>query len=272
MKLKGILNTLTSFAVASLLFACSSVDEDNRFIEIETPVAPGDSTTNIITKNVLIEDFTGQMCQNCPLAGKVIEELHGTYNDSTLIPVAIYSGKPGMCIPVGKKGSLTTDEGQEYFETWGLNNQPIGLVNRNGGPLDKSVWPAKVFEFSQQEAPLAMDVKTKLSADGKTINVHLVVTPVKSVSGKLQLWVTEDNIVGIQKMPDGKPVKDYVHNHVFRTSVNGTWGEAAQFTENAVFEKEYVVNVAEDWNAENIHIVAFVYNDVDGVLQVTRSF
>lgn len=272
MKLKGILSTLSSFAIACLLFSCSNVDEDNRFIEIETPVAPEDSTSTIVTKNVLIEDFTGQMCQNCPLAGKVIEELHGTYNDSTLIPVAIYSGKPGMCIPVGKKGSLTTDEGQEYFEKWGLNNQPIGLVNRKGGPLDKSVWPAKVFEFSREEAPLAMDVKSVLNEDGKTMNVHVTVTPVKSVKGNLQLWITEDNIVGIQKMPDGKPVKDYVHNHVFRASVNGTWGEETQFTEKEVFEKDYVVNINEGWKAEDIHIVAFVYNEAEGVLQVTRTF
>ncbi len=272
MKLKGILNILTSFAIASLVFACSNVDEDNRFIEIEDPVTPQDSTGIIVTKNVLIEDYTGQMCQNCPLASDVIKNLHEIYNDSTLIPVAIYSGKPGMCIPVGKKGSLTTNEGQEYFEKWGLSDQPIGLVNRKDGPLEKSKWPAKVLEFSREEAPLAMDVKSVLSEDGKTINVHVVVNPIKSVSGKLQLWILEDNIVGIQKMPDGKPKKDYLHNHVFRASVNGTWGEDMQFTEKNTFEKDYVVNVQDDWKGKDIHIVAFVYNDNEGVLQVVRSF
>ena len=270
MKLKGILNILSSFAMASLVFACSNVDEDNRFIEIEDPITPQDSTSIIVTKNVLIEDFTGQMCQNCPLAGDVIKELHETY-DSTLIPVAIYSGKPGMCIPVGKKGSLTTNEGQEYFETWGLSDQPIGLVNRKGGPLDKSKWAAKVFEYSKEQAPLAMNVKSVLSEDGKTINVHVVVDPIKSVSGKLQLWILEDNIIGTQKMPDGKPIHDYQHNHVFRASVNGTWGEDMQFTEKNTFEKDYVVNIQNDWKGENIHIVAFVYNDAEGVLQVVRS-
>lgn len=270
MKLKSIFNTVTSVALASVLFACSNVDEDVRFEEYN-PEVPEDSTSNVITKNVLIEDFTGQMCQNCPNAAEVIKDLHEMYGDSTLIPVAIYSGKPGMCIPVGKKGSLTTEEGQEYFSTWELNNQPIGLVNRKGGPLDKDIWPAKVMEYSKEAAPMAMDINSVLSEDGKSLKVNLKVTPIKSVNGKLQLWVTEDNIVAMQKKPDGKVYKDYVHNHVFRGSINGTWGEPMQFTENNVFEKEYTVDVKDGWNGQNIHIVAFVYNDEEGVMQVVRS-
>ena len=51
--------------------ACSHIAEDEQLIE----VAVDDMPTNEIMRNVLLEDFTGQRCVNCPKAAEIIHQL-----------------------------------------------------------------------------------------------------------------------------------------------------------------------------------------------------
>ena len=89
-------------------------------------------------------------------------------------------------------------------------------------------------------------------------------------TGKLQLWIVEDNITAFQMMPDGSRQEDYVHQHVFRAAVNGTWGEDIKVNEGQqVNFKCKGVPLSEDWNVDNLFIIAFVYDD-NGVQQVTK--
>jgi hypothetical protein len=90
-------------------------------------------------------------------------------------------------------------------------------------------------------------------------------------SGKLQLWLTEDSITAFQQMPDGTRNMEYVHMHVLRAAVNGTWGEPVSVAEGETFiTKEYQFTVPQDWKCDNLSVIAFVYND-QGVLQVTKQ-
>ena len=58
-----------------------------------------------------------------------------------------------------------------------------------------------------------------------------------------------------------KIISDYEHNHVFRGSVNGVWGDEISLIPGEEFIyhiPDYKIN--ENWNPENMHIIAFVYN------------
>ena len=88
-----------------------------------------------------------------------------------------------------------------------------------------------------------------------------------TTSGKLQLWLTEDGITAFQMMPDGTRNMEYIHRHVFRAAINGTWGESVSVAEGETFTtKDYLFAIPEGWNADRLSVVAFVYND-QGVLQ-----
>ena len=58
---KYILPLLASLALS----ACDYIAEDERLIEVEAAQAK---------RVVLLEDFTGQLCVNCPLGTEVIEQ------------------------------------------------------------------------------------------------------------------------------------------------------------------------------------------------------
>lgn len=60
--------------VALALVSCDNIDENNRYLDydsgiIDTPDdGNGDDRPTSVQRAVLIEDFTGQMCVNCPNA------------------------------------------------------------------------------------------------------------------------------------------------------------------------------------------------------------
>ena len=78
------ISTLLYVALTAIIVAsCSNIAEDDRLIYIEPVLNAG--------RNVLIEDFTGQRCTNCPKATDAIHEMQEAYG-SSVIPVAIHCG------------------------------------------------------------------------------------------------------------------------------------------------------------------------------------
>ena len=64
MKLKATISSLIT--LASLLVACDNVSENERLIYVE-PAA--------VNTAVLVEEFSGQMCVNCPKGAAELEKL-----------------------------------------------------------------------------------------------------------------------------------------------------------------------------------------------------
>ena len=63
--------------------------------------------------------------------------------------------------------------------------------------------------------------------------------------------------------------REYVHNHVLRSAVNGTWGDDIVWPSRKHGILSFSVKVQEDWNLKNLSAIAFVYND-KGVHQVCQ--
>ena len=263
MKIKIFLFTLICLATA----ACDHVDENERLIYVE-PVVQEDSTQTITStlRTVLLEDFTGQMCVNCPKGTEVIEQLQDDYAER-IVAVGIHGG------PLGFKGNVTTmglatELGDTYYNNWNLEYQPVGLINRHGA-VNYTDWVTKVREEMAKSSSVSMEVEATLNGD--QINISVRATSLDDIyDGQLQLWVLEDSITATQKMPDGSANKNYVHNHVLRSAVNGSWGDAIHLDANEPVEKTYPLSIDAAWDFSHLSIVAFVYNN-SGVEQVAKT-
>ena len=246
------------------LTACSHIDEADRLIYVEPEYKKPDAVPRV----VLLEDFTGQRCTNCPKGTEIIEQLQQQYGDTAFVAVGIHSG------PLGFKGNaktlgLASELGDEYYNHWGFEYQPVGLVNRQGA-VNYTDWTAAVIKELAKPATLSLGVTAKLNDSKIDIIVSAMGTD-GSTQGKLQVWIVEDGITALQLMPDGSSNANYVHNHVLRAAVNGAWGEDISVSESVTTEKAYNgIAVADDWNTSHLSIVAFVYND-QGVQQATRA-
>ena len=244
--------------LALTALACSHIDDGERLIYVKPEPAK---------RVVLLEDFTGQRCVNCPKGTEVIEQLQQTYGDSVFIAVGIHGGPLAFAGNENYAG-LATDIGNEYYNHWNLEYQPVGLINRHGA-VNYTDWPRIVKEELAKAAPLRMKMLAKL--DAGQIKVELETFGTEGlVTGKLQVWILVDQIMAMQLMPDGTANPNYVHHHVLRAVVNGLWGE--DFTINEGEKKTQVMSkdVEEGWNSTNLNVVAFVYNE-QGVQQAVKA-
>ena len=187
-----------------------------------------------------------------------------------MIAVAIHSGT--SCTKAYGISHRTSNRLRRlYYGYWKVESQPSGLVNRKGGLTNDSQWASVVYNEIQQKA--TVDIKLAINNDTITHQSHVKATINnlgESFSGKLQLWLVEDDIKALQRMPDGKFNKEYIHNHVLRKAINGDWGEEIALGKDATADKEADFQLENGWKVKNMSIVAFVYND-NGVLQVTRK-
>ena len=263
MKLNYLLNTALAGLLACTLWACDTVNEEDRLIYVK----PAE-----VNRSVLIEDFTGQRCVNCPAATEEIEKLKEQYGDA-IIAVGIHSG------PFGHRTTMTsarlplcTETGDEYYTYWNIEYQPGVKINRSNPIYNTAEYSTVVREALQKKTPLDMALTATYDATTRNVSINVNATSSENLSGKLQVWVTEDNITGLQMMPDGSQSSDYVHQHVFRTSVtNDIFGDDFSVTDAAPATASYTVTLDEKWVSENVAVIAFVSNASDGVLQVVKT-
>lgn len=265
MKLKNIFLGVATAAMAMAAASCSNIDEGDRLIYVK----PAE-----VERAVLIEDLTGQRCINCPTGTDIINGIIQTYGEDNVIAVGIHSGPLGFT-GNSKRVGLMTDTGDEYYTYWanGTNlGQPSAIFNRKKGPSDNlNNWAAEVGLIISEKANLSIDITNAYDAKKRELTTKVGAFGVNgTVNGKLQVWIVEDGIKAMQMMPDGSANQEYIHNHVFRAAVNGTWGEEVTVKEGETTSKDYSYVLPETWNAENISVVAFVYNK-SGVENVAKK-
>ena len=242
-----------------LLFSCSDeIPNGERYEELPPVEAK---------RNILIEDFTGQFCSNCPDAHQVIGDLQALYGEH-VIAVAIHAGHFGIA-----EGSnpnfvgLMQPEGNAYATHWSVEAYPAGIINRASGLLKHTEWAAYARQELEEEAMIDINLDCKITGDSTMIYINTVISSNMEMKGnKLQLWITESNINAVQQH-GGTLNPNYQHNHVYRASVNGLWGEEVSIP----YSNVYYIPLHENWEIENLSVVAFVYNNTDGVLNVTEQ-
>lgn len=265
MKIKNLFLGVATAAMAMAAASCSNIDEGDRLIYVK-PAEVG--------RAILIEDFTGQRCINCPTGTEIINGIVDTYGEDNVIAVGVHSGPLGFA-GNSKTVGLMTDTGNEYYTHWDKENkmgQPWVIFNRKTSPDSHyNNWAAMVGTIISEKANLSVKIDNAYDAATRTLTTTVGADGVNgTVNGKLQVWIVEDGVPALQMMPDGSANKEYIHNHVFRAAVNGTWGEDVTVKEGETTTKQYQYVLPKAWVADNIAVVAFVYND-GGVENVAKK-
>lgn len=261
---------LFSLAVAALLSAsCSNISYEDRLVEEMTgPIVP----TTGESRNVLVEDFTGQNCPNCPTATNFIENMERFYV-GRIVVVGIHSGMLGMGTP------LFTKEGQEYFLKLGNESlpQPAVRVNRIGEPICgapevQNRLPDLVRDYAAQTTPVKISdfVGTASESDANTYGIDFTINTTQDLDALVQVWVTESYFVSWQKMPDGSRNREFMHNNVFRTTLTPIDGDAVALAKDTAAACHYSLAVNSAWTPANMSIVVIVSSKDGEMLQVKR--
>lgn len=252
---------------------------------LEKPIVPPD-TSEAVVQNVLLEDYTGHLCGNCPAAADRAKEIQTLYGKKRVIVVAVHSGHFARTNPEYPT-DWRTPEGEELNTAFGNSRagNPNGLVNRRerNGKFILSVqdWASATAQELERTPELGIKATTQWDAATRTVTaaVELNYLTAGDPDNYLVGYLIEDGLVGDQLDYRVNPshVEEFEFEHVLRASMTGTWGEQVSPTAIASGTKiqkqlQYTFPADKTWKPENCHLVFFVhrYNNPDTkeVLQV----
>lgn len=226
------------------------------------------------TRKVLIEDYTGHKCGNCPAAADELHRIDSIYGER-IIPIAVHAGGFAATNPIYPT-DFRTPEGDVYDNTFGISTagNPNGLVSRKGFGGDFisgwTTWEAKAVPLIAQAAYFRIKIKNTYNPGTKQVTTAITVGADRNVSGKfnLSVLIVEDSIVAEQldyRLPSGQQTKtDYLFMHVLRGSVNSTWGEqivnGGWSTTDSLIKTYPNFQIGTNMIPEHCKIIAFVYN------------
>jgi hypothetical protein len=231
------------------------------------PVVPGGD------RIVLLEEFTGKGCTNCPKGSREIESLLALY-DSNLVVVSIHAGffaNPNF-FDLGQY-DLRTDEGEQIFGMLGPNiGYPAGVVNRTkyNGDYQHGAqsWADFIKEELDKEPRIEFTVDHEFNSKNRTITLDVNGFAREDINNEVRIsvMVTEDGIVDAQDdLEAGGIVEDYVHKHVLRGMATPFDGQklADQLGLGQAFNSTITANIHSDWNEGNCSVLVFL-SEING--------
>ena len=210
-----------------LLSACQVIPTDEQIVEVFTPA----DTAQYRRTSLLIE-FSGWRCMNCPNAAAVAHELKEQYAEELVVVVMHPETNPNTRYGSNQAVNFTCPEADSvYIHMGGTNATPFPTGNINFQLQDNAYFSSSdtwATQVSQYYGASTIIMQQNVTCEGYdiTVDVELYNLASNPLDATLQIWLTEDGIVGKQIMPDGKTNNEYTHNHLLRASVlPSVWGE-----------------------------------------------
>lgn len=251
-------------ALFVLVFAtCEEVGPDINPPTVDT-VIPTDTTT-VTLRHILIEEFTGVQCVNCPDGARAIENFINTYGER-IIAVSIHAGF--FSNPLNESEyDFSTDEGEQIEDFVGpVLGYPSAAINRKRFGTssyihNSSTWAGHIAAELETEPQVGLNINNTYDSASRNLSVDVEIPFLVSLTGELRLSVliTENDIIDAQKDQTGL-IEDYTHKHVFRKMLTDVQGMPIQVQsiENIINET-FNFTLPSEWNDTKCKVVAFVH-------------
>lgn len=219
-------------------------------------------------RQVLIEEFTGVRCVNCPAGSDAIQTLLGIHGER-LVAVSIHAGFFSPPYPENQYDFRTT-EGNSLLTYLG---EPLGfptaVVDRKlfNGEQDLQLGQSQWAGFIADDLATPPSVKIGIEPNFNTATRELKVKATFYIQEDIpypdvhvSVMITESNIVDEQLTPAGKN-PNYVHRHVLRGMMTSYDGDLlTEFPAEGVnITRNFTMTLPDAWVAENCHVVVFVH-------------
>ncbi len=240
-------------------------------------------TANKVRK-ILLEDYTGHKCVNCPEAAITARSLEELY-EGKLIVMAVHAGfyaLPGTGYYIL---DLRTEPGEDWNNEFKLVSYPSGMINRKefGGSriLGPDKWGNSISEIIDTPPDVQMMIQNSYDSISGTFFSTVFTHFINPMSGtyNITVCILEDSIIGAQKnnnpnLGDVPDIFGYIFNDVLRESLNRSWGEI--LTTSVDTRLTYMGRFSETIDpgliARNCWILAFVSNSsTREIIQVEKK-
>ena len=236
-----------------------------------------------ISKNILLEEFTGVWCGCCPKGHIVVESI--LEDHPGVIPVLIHSGSAEEPMATHDGDQLSVDL-NVWFPSASIDRYVFDGMETS--LFSETYWQEMVTERLKQT--IKAEVSIEKSFDNSTRQLELTVTVefIKAEKGdfRFNAYILEDNLIFDQannydadpSHPDlfgrGDPIVGYVHDHVLRKMLDGPYGitpdDGSGIPETVrageVYTHSFTTTLDPDFKIEDIQLVAYImdYDDQYG--------
>ena len=264
---------MTMVLAVGLLAACEIIPDGEREDVIFTPTDP-----SAVKRTSLLIEYSGWQCVNCPTAAEEAHRLKELYGEELVVvvmhpesnPNTRHNNKPALNYTCPEADSI-------YIMMGGTNTTPFPTGNVNmvkdetkGYFNDYDKWATLVSQAYANPKPVLLSQEIdKIDTNMVFIAVDITNLDSVAIDATLQVWLTEDGVIGSQKKPEGTD-KEYAHNHLLRASISPIWGEKLLIDASMTQQIVYEYTLPEKVKKENCNIVAVV--SVDGeVIQANQT-
>ena len=291
------------------LFSCDKVENPIPpvFGDVDWSLYPGDSndyltlynfdnpetnwSTNYNTKKyILLEDYTGHKCTNCPDAAIIAEQLE---DDTSLnvILVAIHASPDGSFQATDDVfiDDFTTEAGDTYVtEMPGMFANPMGTINRKNTGLNNSVWHLvgswenAVNQENNQVLLANIQIKKNHFASTNGLFIHTETEFKSDMNGNyhLVIFLIRNSVIAPQKMSNGSTNYNYNHHSVLTDNINGVWGteiSSSNVSSGSKFYNDFSFELIDpsidsSFNIDNLSLITLLFErNTFEVIQVIKT-
>ncbi len=212
---------------------------------------------------VLVMEFTGQRCPNCPQGAQSVNDMYAAYPEN-VIAVALHPYDHILTDYLGVQDpGLRSEEATVMYNYYKPDGFPAAVFN--GTIMDSSTgaWNGTFRKELIKKPQAEIELSRSYDETSRELKVRYSINYLDNVQTEtnIQVWITESGIVAPQ-INEGTPklIPNYVHNHVLRASMTGDWGESLGDSHKygEVVHGEASYTLPAEWDAEKCHVVAFV--------------
>ncbi len=254
----NFLNTVLSiFAFACMIIVIGCEEVPPTITPIETD------------RRVVIEEFTGVRCVQCPGGSLELQNLIATYGEDKVIPISIHAGF--FSPPYSDSNyDFRTPEG-DFLETHigPLSGFPCAVINRrlfSGQPelpiTPASAWNGYLLQELGSEPQCEVELTHTYDSTSRLLNLDVETSFLADVSDAVGITVmlTESGVLDKQLTPAGFEAT-YEHKFILRKTLTAFDGDAITSSTNFgdIINTNYSYTVPSNFNAAKMKVIAFVH-------------
>ena len=239
---------------------------DDQNIDDNTQSRTFDIVAEDFTRRVLLEEFTTEMCSNCPrVAGFLSNILKDEHYEESVVAVCHHSAYYTDWLTIPSDEDLTW-----YFNEGGSTYAPAMMVDRwtidpNGHtpvfiPNTQNDLKAILDYSLRQPAFVSVNIQAKLDTEEKLVRVLVQGSRSKENitenPARITVWLVEDNIAAhSQAGASGQ----WTHQHTGR-AINKTWGDIVEWQPDGSYVYECQFRMRTDYKPEELSVAAMIYD------------
>ena len=255
------------FAIAGLVSftACDNIAEDDRYIPVNKPVIPIEEVSQVL----LIQEFTGVRCTNCPEGAQKLHDIQEEYPDNVII-VGMHPFSGGFTTPILPTIDFRTQAAEAMYKIFRPDGFPTAFFNGKESSTVLDQWLSIATGMIGKIANMSIATNCSYNNESRELEVKYSIDFIHDITSDngfgVMVWIMENNITGPQLADPNKYgaslIPEYVHNHVLRASLNGDDGEkiGTSFKARDTYSGTASMTLDDSWNAENCQVVVYVFN------------